>query len=424
MKFIISLLALCLLCCVALSWALLSSHSLVDEHKIISASEVAAAKNKVKELSEQLLFVNKKAAISLNKDDLSLISQFVSQTVPRVALQVNLSSEQLYVTSSYKVDILSMEGYINLQCLFFQGAHQVDIDGCSLGSLKLPRKVVTYFASTLLKTIFSPDQVKAYTAQYQKLELARGKVILKTDDVSTLKLEVKDFSQQLFNVGRKFTSSEPVNLTKVKFYLDFIETFTINDRSVAPYLIHLFQEVAQQSVESNAILESESALWAFVIAFGNDKFAKYIGLNYRSPKRFQGKILSKRRDLALHFLYSIFLELSGKNVIAEKIGEYKELLDSNQGGSGFSFADLAADFAGVEFSKRLTTEPALTQKILSRIVSIDKANEALFFPSIKGFPEGISQKRFVQLYDNSGSEAYQKMTNDIYYRINQLYIYQ
>lgn len=391
---------------------------------MISASEVAAAKVKITQLSEQLLSVNEKTTISLYQEDFSLFSQFISQTVPRIEVQANLLSDQLYVVSAYKVSFLSLDRYINLRCFFVQGAQQVEVEACWLGHLPFSKRVVEYFASTLLKTLFSSEQVKTYIAQYQKLKLVNGSLILKTDNLSTLKLEVKDFSQQLFNVGRKFTSSQPVDVTKVRYYLNMLEVLSISEKSLAPYLISLFQHVGQHYVESNAVLESESALWALVIAFGNNKFAKYIGLTYRSPKRFQGKRLSNRRDLALHFLYSIFLELSGKKAIAEKIGEYKELLDSNKGGSGFSFADLAADFAGVEFSKSLTTNTALTQKILSRFATIDKKHEALFFPSIKGFPEGISQKKFVETYKYSGSKAYQKVTNDIYYRINQLYIYQ
>ena len=42
-------------------------------------------------------------------------------------------------------------------------------------------------------------------------------------------------------------------------------------------------------------------------------------------------------------------------------GEYKELLDSNPYGSGFSFDDLAADRAGIRFAARLLAaapEPA------------------------------------------------------------------
>ena len=41
---------------------------------------------------------------------------------------------------------------------------------------------------------------------------------------------------------------------------------------------------------------------------------------------------------------------------AESAGILKEMLDS-RGGSGFSFADLSADFAGIAFARRLLDKP-------------------------------------------------------------------
>ena len=82
----------------------------------------------------------------------------------------------------------------------------------------------------------------------------------------------------------------------------------------------------------------------FVIGFFLPKFCLFISFNASNRAI---TTLSGRGDLSLHFLYSVILEQVGKENIGLSIGELKELLDSNEGGSGFSFADLAADKAGI-----------------------------------------------------------------------------
>src|SRR5262245_37494696 len=59
--------------------------------------------------------------------------------------------------------------------------------------------------------------------------------------------------------------------------------------------------------------------------------------------------LRGRHDWMMHFAVSGALTAQLGPDAAEQIGLTKELLDSREGGSGFSFGDLAADYAGVAF---------------------------------------------------------------------------
>ena len=64
------------------------------------------------------------------------------------------------------------------------------------------------------------------------------------------------------------------------------------------------------------------------------------------------------------------------------IGELKELLDSNEGGSGFSFADMAADAAGVRFAETFLAAPRGDWRpMLARI-----GGEADLMPALDGLP--------------------------------------
>jgi len=120
-----------------------------------------------------------------------------------------------------------------------------------------------------------------------------------------------------------------------------------------------------------------------------------------------------RRDLAQHFVVSVYLTAAHGSVAAEAAGLAKELLDAKKG-SGFSFADLAADKAGVMFASQV-----LTGKIrcadLSRAFSVSN-----YLPSVDQLPEGIGWDEFVADYSEESGEKYQRTTQDIIRRIRAL----
>lgn len=73
--------------------------------------------------------------------------------------------------------------------------------------------------------------------------------------------------------------------------------------------------------------------------------------------------LFKRTDLAQHFIGAVVLSASMNRRVANALGEAKELSDSQAGGSGFSFVDLAADKAGSRFGELVVSTPENARRI-------------------------------------------------------------
>jgi hypothetical protein len=96
--------------------------------------------------------------------------------------------------------------------------------------------------------------------------------------------------------------------------------------------------------------------------------------------------------------------------VSAAVGEFKELLDSD-GGSGFSFVDLAADMAGVAFAERLLADPGSALRAQSLLGSA--ASEELFFPAVSGLEEGLSQARFEARYGGLADPRYERLRTDI-----------
>ncbi len=127
--------------------------------------------------------------------------------------------------------------------------------------------------------------------------------------------------------------------------------------------------------------------------------------------------LHGRHDLAQHFSVSAGLTAALGAEAAETAGILKEMLDS-RGGSGFSFADLSADFAGLTFARRLLAEPRLLADIEKSFRIADYAI------SPKGLPEGLTAAEFAKQYGSIDDERFQRMKADIRKRINALPGYQ
>jgi len=132
-------------------------------------------------------------------------------------------------------------------------------------------------------------------------------------------------------------------------------------------------------------------------------------------------VLAGRRDLRLHFIISAGLELLSDRGITNAIGEFKELLDTRSRGSGFSFADLAADRAGVVFAETATRDKNSAVRLQQQLRN--NVDEGLFFPSVADLQEGISRTEFAQQYNNTDSEAYRGTVAEIDERLRKLPAY-
>ncbi len=109
-----------------------------------------------------------------------------------------------------------------------------------------------------------------------------------------------------------------------------------------------------------------------------------------------------RHDLAQHFAVSAGLTALLGAKAAESAGLLKELLDAEPGGSGFSFADLAADLSGVAFAQQLLDDP-------SRLAGVEKSyTVAAFVVPPKGLTEDLTREQFTKQYGSIRDARFRK----------------
>lgn len=125
-----------------------------------------------------------------------------------------------------------------------------------------------------------------------------------------------------------------------------------------------------------------------------------------------------RVDSAQHFVISAALAAWAGEPIADAVGVYKELIDARHG-SGFSFADLAADRAGTAFGELLIKQPARLDQLLQTQFA-----DADLLPALTDFPEAMGERDFQRRFGGPGSPAYQQLASEIERRLFALPLYQ
>ena len=124
-----------------------------------------------------------------------------------------------------------------------------------------------------------------------------------------------------------------------------------------------------------------------------------------------------RRDLTRHFFVSALSVVIHGNRATRGAGIAKELFDA-QGGSGFSFVDMAANRAGIAFAMAV-----LGKRLSLAEVAADFRVEA-FLPPLDGLTEGLTMGQLMRDYGGFGDSRFAAELTRIDQRVLALPVYQ
>lgn len=119
--------------------------------------------------------------------------------------------------------------------------------------------------------------------------------------------------------------------------------------------------------------------------------------------------LAGRADLAKHWALSAALAATLGEPLSLDLGQWKELADSD-GGTGFSFVDIAANRSGLAWARR-ATEPATAAAARAELAAINRAQ--LFPIELLAEAEGLSAAEFDRRYGALGSAEYRAVVERV-----------
>jgi hypothetical protein len=207
------------------------------------------------------------------------------------------------------------------------------------------------------------------------------------------------------------------------YLLDCVDDLSEGEQLFVELFELAFRYAEDNSHRADAIHANQAAILALGVIVGDERVAKFAK---RPIEIERGDAVAKlrnrvriysRHDLPRHFWVSAALVVVSDKNTAKTIGIGKELMDATSGGTGFSFVDLLANFAGINFAVTATQDDLHARRI-QRLAAEDLIDSD-FIPDISGLPEGMTGLEFASQFGGIGGNETQRLMKEIEVRLQE-----
>jgi hypothetical protein len=307
--------------------------------------------------------------------------------------QVRLDAGRASLALSLKLPLDQLDGYLNLELELIEDDPLPRVESARLAGLPIPGSLAQALVEQALQALDRSQMVHEVRFTPERLTL----------DYDWHPNMVERFSGGMI---------APNELPRVLAAQDAIVRYAAAQPGRKPLpLSDLLAHLLQETTSDTDPVAGHRALILALAAYVNGQSIRAPDDDSTEPRARRRLVLLRGRvDLSQHFMTSAALAIQGTDALSSLVGWYKEMSDAN-GGSGFSFADMTANRAGIRFA-RLATESAASARWL-RSVARAGLREDDFMPRIDRLPEGLSQARLdAHLGEDKGRE-YQRLIDQI-----------
>lgn len=402
---------------------LLSGEPLTSSSEHLSPTEVNAANQKLQSIRDKFVSRQTEIKISLTQQDVDSVLAVASHVLPNIQFGAAVTPYGMMAAATMTVSIAKSDYYLNASCMLYADNEQSGIKDCQIGQLPISANLVSQVVIKGLGFQISSDTQQMVQGLIANARYSGRRLILEAEKPADLKEQINNSIRGVVSRGQTTQWQGSADIETINVYIRSLRLMDNSPKSLAYYVGTVMKMAADRTaLGAEPIRENTAALWALAIKFGSNRFSTLIGYDTKpNVGKRRSATLAERHDLALHFLYSAILHQLGRAKFALRVGEAKELLDTSKGGSGYSFADLAADKAGIKFSELLTANRASAMRA-QRLLR-EAHQEQLFFPTITDLPEGLSEQEFMEQYGDIDSASYNLLSRKIDERINTLPLY-
>lgn len=359
----------------------------------------------------------KHQSLTFDEKHLNQASNFaISRISPQSAANIQLNNDHAYATGTLKIPSIPTTQYINISAKITPTQKLVSISNVTIGKISIPNKLLN------ILTPFLMQYAGTYHQDYIDLLDAIKKI-----NISNTKLTIKyhwdtALSKKLKIAGRNFLLP-PEQQQRLRIYYEALGELSSKNYWRAIELHEIIQPIFSLAKKrtlngGNPIKENEAAILALGIMASGIRANHLLQDKNKAPLKnayFFQLTLQDRRDLMQHFLISAALTVSTNITLSTNIGLAKEMDDSKTL-SGFSFADLLADRAGVGLAN-IATNNISSAKTAQNRLSLETLKENDFMPSHNNLPESISELEFKNKYIDIRHSKYLYIEQELHRRI-------
>ena len=398
----------------------LETEPLVVRSDRLSLDDMERIKKVLKENNPQHLQTGDVKRVSLTERDLNLIFSHTLTYFPhneRISGNVSFELQSVRGRLTTLLPKNPFGTFLNTTAELSIGPNSIRIQDVHIGALDVPDWLVNKIGKYCHKVLSRRDDYRDLIESLRnvkRFKLNKNELVLVYEWDPAIANRLQSRGRNLL-----FPDDEKERLLVYQREL----TMALDEQkgrqvSLTKLLRPLASLACDRSGMGNPVAENHSLLFVVAVYVMNGNLMNLIGANQAKNNPIPRRLhitLSRRRDLAQHFIASAIIAASANSNTANVIGLFKEI-DDSRGGSGFSFADLTADRAGVKFGELAIGSPASAKFLQEQLK--ENLMESHFMPSIKNLPEGIMEFQFKKTYGDLDSEAFRLVNKEIEHRLS------
>lgn len=394
-----------------LIWFGLADRPLVTTGGRLSHQDIARAKSLLDRNDPRRLPAGTERDLTLNERDLNLAAGYLAQKYVPGSAQVALTPGAARLDASLRLHGAPRRGYLNLSLMLFQTPGGPRLGGLRIGRIAVPDFITRWLVRELADRALHSRGASLALASVRQLDLSEHALHLRYEWRPELLDAVRN---DLLPAGQaEAMAAYHARLAELQ------ASGHARGGSLADALPPLFALAAERGRDGDPAAENR-ALLAVLGAWASGRgMDRLLDADQRKGRLHRFALrLQRRTDFAQHFLTSAALAANADTLLSDAVGLYKEVKDS-QGGSGFSFTDIAADRTGTRFGE-VATGPRAAE--VQRKLAAGMAETALM-PPARDLPEHMSAAEFQRRFGGVDSPAYRHMMAEIEARIARLPLY-
>jgi uncharacterized protein YfiM (DUF2279 family) len=387
---------------IALIVVSIETRPLVPTQMLMSAANIERAKRLVHEQDPRKLESGQIKTVRVNAEELNLVFNHILNRFGPGGAVTTLSENRLNLSATLNLKKFVPESYLNSELEILSDGQGASIEKLKIGQLAIPAPLLRglsaiggQYLKQLSRSKNANDMIRVFEIHPQHVEVtyaweadivdAVRNQIISPEDRDKLRHYNKQLAQIIEEHGGQIT------------FANLVE--------------ELFSNVHGRSLNGGAEAENGAAIIVLGAYVNGRKLTALVpqASSWITPQRVRLTIHG-RHDFVQHFATSAALAVAGGSVVAETIGLVKEIDDAD-GGSGFSFKDLAADKAGTRFGQTAVESYASAiglQRNLSRGV-----NDKMLIPDTSGLEENLADTEFERRYGGIGGAKYKTVVRNI-----------
>jgi hypothetical protein len=383
------------------------SRPLVPQDRELRSAELDWAKGWLRSARPRGMREGERATLTLSQAEAEVLGLYLLERVGSGRIRVRMEPDRVRLAASLGLPWDPRGGFINAEIDLREEDGRPRIESARLAGLPLPRGLAQGLADQALRALDGSGMLEVLDIQAGVARLT----------YRWHRNAVNDLGSGLLDTDERAAALHYQGLLAAR------GGATRERLALADLLTDLLREAHRRSRDADPTAENRALVLALA-AYVNRRTVRadpdHDGAPTWVPRPFHPVVLRGRRDLAQHFATSAALTAQGGDTLSDLVGLFKELSDAN-GGSGFSFPDLAADRAGTRFAELAVGNETDARSLQS--AALVGLREDDFMPAIDGLPEGLAKEDFATLYGDTRGPPYRRMSDEIERRIDHTRLY-